>query len=157
MINDYYNSVIKYFKIIIILNLFLLCFFSTANAKMTEPRGGPVIPNKSLVTGKVLSYAMVSSELLELDRDSPYEHEQDPAQYKDLYELRILVQDSESIEEARNFTADKIGEILTVYTREKISPDVLKQDVQAVVSLKGDEWGSNYWIRGDVEIVKNNI
>lgn len=111
----------------------------------------PVIPNEGLITGKVLSYAILSSEILSLERKSPYENRRPP--YVTLFELRIYIENSENLEGMRNFTEDKVGSVLTVYTKEKVSPDIFNQRVKARISLEGDEWGKNFWIRGKIELL----
>lgn len=113
----------------------------------------PVIPNEGVITGKVLSYALVSSELLSMERKSPYETQKSPATV--LYELRILIEKTENVERKKNFTQDKVGKVVAVYTKTNLSPDLLNQRVKVKISLKGDEWGTNFWMRGDVELVSD--
>jgi hypothetical protein len=115
------------------------------------PGAVPVIPNESLITGRILSYAVVSSELLMINRKSS--HETRGGLYVKIYELKILIEESEDLAGLKNFTKDKVGTIITAYTKKVLGEGILNRRIKARVSLRGDEWGSHFWIRGDVELM----
>lgn len=95
----------------------------------------PVAPNDSIVTGKVLEYAILNSKLEDIE----------PEQV--LHALRIEVLSSEDVPGMPNFTKRAIGEIIRVYSKEWLSPYLFGKTIKANVQLVGDERGGKYWIR----------
>jgi len=107
-------------------------------AKKQPPRSVPVIPNESIITGEVLSYGILSSSLLEIK----------PAM--SLYKLEILVKTFEDIQGKRNFTRDKVGKLISIYSKEKLSAELFGKIIKSRVSYSGDERGGMFWI-GEIE------
>lgn len=101
----------------------------------------PVIPNESLITGKVISYCVVSASTLDIQPVIP------------IWILEISVETSEDVPEMRNFTKDKVGKSLSVYSKEKLSLDLFEQTVKARVTYSGDEKGGRFWVK-EVEVLK---
>ncbi len=109
----------------------------------TEENGAsvPVIPNESLVTGIVSEYAIVSSHMIGIFPEQA------------IYRLIITINASESVDGKPNFLADKNGQDIPFYSREKLAPEVFGKRIKAWVTFRGDEQGGLYWIR-NIEIIK---
>lgn len=122
-----------------ILMLFLMCAVISStllisnNVGSTE--GVPVAPNDSMVTGVVLEYAILNSRLVDIE----------PEQV--LHALQIEVLTSEDVPGMANFTKDKVGEIIRVYSTGWLSPYLFGKTIRANVQFRGDERGGKYWIR----------
>lgn len=103
----------------------------------------PVIPNEGMVTGKVLGYSVVSSSILNIKP------------VMTIYGLEILVERSEEVKGMRNFTRDKVGKLLSVYSKEELSAELFNKVIKAHVTYLGDERGGKFWIR-EIEVFKTN-
>jgi uncharacterized protein YkuJ len=104
-------------------------------------RAVPVIPNASIVTGKVLGYSILSSSILDIKPVMP------------IYRLEVLVETSDEVKEMRNFTRDKVENLLLFYSKEKLSAELFSKVIKAHVTYRGDERGGKFWIR-EIEVLK---
>jgi hypothetical protein len=100
-----------------------------------RPRRVPAISNESIVSGEVLGYSVVSSSLLEMQPLMP------------VYRLEIVVKTSEEVKGMRSFTRDKMGKLLSLYSKEKLSAELFGKIIKAHVSYQGDEKGGMFWIK----------
>ena len=112
------------------------------NVSQERPhRAVPVIPNESIVTGEVLGYSILSSSILDIRPVMP------------IYRLKVLVKTSEEVKGMRNFTSDKVGKLLSVYSKEKLSAELFNKVIKSHVTYRGDERGGKFWIR-EIEVLK---
>ncbi len=95
----------------------------------------PVVPNESIIIGKVLEYSILNSILLDIK----------PEQI--LYRLKILILSSQDVDNKPNFTKTKVGEVLSFYSKRKLSPELFNRKVKARVFFYGDETGGKFWIK----------
>ncbi|MEE8380308.1 MAG: hypothetical protein V3R78_00330 [Thermodesulfobacteriota bacterium] len=100
-----------------------------------SPRSVPVIPNESIVTGKVLAYSVLSSSILDIQP------------VMTVYRLQILVGRSEEVKGMRNFTKDKVNKLLSVYSKKELSAELFSKVISVRVTYRGDEKGGKFWIR----------
>jgi len=98
------------------------------------PPAVPVAPNDSLVTAKVLDHAI------------------DTTSGQTLYILIIEILSSEDVAGMPNFTKDKVGQSIKVYSKLEFSADLVGKTIRANVSLVGDERGGKYWI-ANIEVI----
>ncbi len=98
-------------------------------------RAVTVIPNASIVTGKVLGYSILSSSILDIKPVMP------------IYRLEVLVETSEEVKGMRNFTRDKVENLLSFYSKEKLSTELFSKVISVRVTYRGDEKGGKFWIR----------
>jgi hypothetical protein len=94
-----------------------------------------VVPNSALMTGVISEYGIVSSRLLGMEPDQT------------LYKLTICLESSEDIVGMPNLLKGKEGEDITLYTKEKLSPDIFGKKIRAEVTYRGDERGGRWWLR----------
>jgi hypothetical protein len=112
------------------------------NVSQERPhRSVPVIPNASIVTGKVLGYSILSSSRLDIKPVMP------------IYKLEVLVETSEELKGMRNFTRDRVQNLLSFYSKEKLSTELFSKVIKAHVTYRGDERGGKFWIR-EIEVLK---
>jgi hypothetical protein len=105
------------------------------SASQKQPRRVPAISNESIVTGEVLGYSVVSSSLLDMQPLMP------------VYRLEVVVKTSEEVKGMRSFTRDKVGKLLSLYSKEKLSVELFSKIIKAHVSYQGDEKGGMFWIK----------
>lgn len=98
------------------------------------PPAVPVAPNDSLVTAKVLDSAI------------------ETVSGQTLYTLIIEVSSSEDVAGMPNFTKDKVGQSIKVYSKLEFPADLVGKTITANVSLVGDERGGKYWI-ANIEVI----
>lgn len=94
---------------------------------------GPVAPNESLVTGRVLDLSAVSAE------------EEGIQPEQTLYKLRLEILASEEVGGLPSLV--RAGDTITVYSKEALSRSLVGETIRGQVELAGDEWGRRYWIR----------
>ena len=113
----------------------ILSLFSLAGAIGALPAYSvPVIPNESLVVGEVLELTAVQSSTLNIK----------PAQI--LFRVKLRLLSVEDVQNKANFLEAKKGQILEVYSKEKISPELLGKVIRGHISFRGDDRGGLYWI-----------
>jgi len=98
-------------------------------------RSVPAIHNESIVTGKVLSYSVLSSSILDIK----------PVMA--IYRLQILVEKSEEVKGMRSFTKNKINKLLSGYSKKALSAELFNKVISVRVTYQGDEKGGKFWIR----------
>ena len=96
--------------------------------------GTPIVPNASLVTAEVLRYSILSSSLLDIEPEQT------------LYSLTLAVLVSEQVD-ARTISVVKVGDVLEVFSKEELCPNLFKRTIRGTVRLVADEWGQRYWIQ----------
>lgn len=92
-----------------------------------------VVENNSLVTGRV--------ERLNVKEPPPYS-------------LKLKIISSEDIDGLANFTKQRVGQTIEVFSNQKPSPSLPKKTIQGRVSYSGDERGGRFWIR-EIKKVKD--
>jgi hypothetical protein len=103
-------------------------------------RSVPVIPNESVITGKVVSYSVTASSALNIKPD------------QNIYVLEIKIDSSRRVEGKRDFVKDKVGSQITCYSKEQVSSTLIDKAIRAHVAYRGDEKGRRFWI-WDIEIL----
>lgn len=93
-----------------------------------------VIPNASLVTGRVMKFSIWDPALLS------------PKSSGTFYSLVLDVCASQKLGEAASLV--KPGDRIEVFSRGPLSPDLFGQTIQGTVRVRGDEHGQRFWIRG---------
>jgi len=106
----------------------LLLFASSAGAV-------PAVPNSGILTGKVMEFSITSSVLSGIK----------PEQV--LYRFVISADEIEDVEGSPNFLQGREGKFVTLYSKEKLSPELFGKKVKAEVEFRGDERGGLFWIR----------
>ncbi|NOZ25340.1 MAG: hypothetical protein GXO94_04520 [Nitrospirae bacterium] len=99
----------------------------------------PVVPNETVVEGRVSEYAIVSSRLVGIE----------PEQV--LYRITIQVESSSAAGRGPDFLRDRVGEDVPFYTKKILSPRLFGRKVRVRVEFRGDEKGGLFWVR-DVEL-----
>ena len=94
----------------------------------------PIVPNASLVTAEVLRYSILSSLLLDMEPEQA------------LYSLTLAVLASEQVD-ARTISVVKVGDVLEVFSKDELCPNLFKRTIRGTVRLVADEWGQRYWIQ----------
>lgn len=123
--------------VVVCLTLFAL-LFSTLSISSSVP----VIPNKAVVVGTVMEYAIGSSSLYSMSPEQT------------IYKLTIIVEGSENIETFTNFLEGKEGQTLPFFTKEKPSSEVYGKKIKALIKYSADERGGRFWIDKNIEILK---
>lgn len=100
----------------------------------------PVMPNETVVRGRVEEYSLISSKLVGIKPEMT------------LYKLVISIEKVENVK-GPNFLKDKEGQFVTLYTKEEISSDFYGKKIKAKIEYTGDERGGLFWIK-QIEIVK---
>ncbi|HHT9111861.1 MAG: hypothetical protein HZA47_09380 [Planctomycetes bacterium] len=121
---------LKFFALVIFL---LFDIVATADAV-------PVMPNETVVRGRVEEYSLISSKLMGIKPEMT------------LYKLVISIEKVENVK-GPNFLKDKEGQFVTLYTKEEISSDFYGKKIKAKIEYTGDERGGLFWIK-QIEIVK---
>ena len=107
--------------------------------------GASVIPNKAIITGKVFKYSILNTRLLE----PPVKPEMI------YYSLVILVFSTEDIPGWPNAMGRTVGKYIEVFTTDKLSPELFGKTIKGVVTLRGDERLTRYFIWGDsIEVIE---
>jgi len=104
----------------------------------------PVVPNESIVTARVLGCCVISSSILDIKPD------------QNMYKLELLIHRSQDVKPRRNFTMDKVGKVLSVYSKEKLLPELFNKVINAHVTYRGDERGGRFWI-WDIKVLKTEL
>lgn len=102
------------------------------------PVGGPIVPNASLITGRVLGSSIV-------------EQTDASGTGLTLYVLEIEVLSSEVVDEG---TLNLVGvaQVIEVYSKKNLNFVQVGDMVEAEVRLAGDEWGQTFWFR-DIGVI----
>ncbi len=101
--------------------------FSTASAV-------PVIPNAALIKGIVLGCESISSTLLGMQPEQT------------IYKVTIQIESSEDVNEMRNFLKGKEGTDMVFHTKKPLPSGILRKEIKARVSYRGDERKGLWWI-----------
>ena len=104
--------------------------------------GVPSIENRAVLHGKVLEYSITSSSLLNIKPEQT------------LYKLVIAVESTETIKAYPDFLRSRVGTSVTMYSRQKLSPELFGKQIKAIAEYRGDERGGLFWIRTIEETVK---
>ena len=107
--------------------LFVLAFSITASAV-------PVMENELKVSGTVAEVCVVSATTLHIQPEQP------------IFLLRIVVESVEVIKPP-NFLQGKVGETVTLLSKENIPQELFKKRVNLLLQYRGDEKGGGFWIR----------
>jgi hypothetical protein len=100
----------------------------------------PVMPNETVVRGRVEEYSLISSKLMGIKPEMT------------LYKLVISIEKAENVK-GPNFLKDKEGQFITLYAKEEISSNFYGKKIKAKIEYTGDERGGLFWIK-QIEIVK---
>ncbi len=107
---------------------------STVEAQpASPPSAGPVLPNATLITAKVLKHSIWNTILLH------------SAQPDVLYSLVLEIRVSEGVGDMANLVS--VGDRVEAFSKEALSPDLFGKTVRATIRLRGDEWGQRFWIQ----------
>lgn len=106
-----------------------------AGAISASPAGGvPVVPNESLVVGEVVELRAIDSSSLNIR----------PPQI--LFRMRIRVLSVREVPSKPNLVTTRKGEILEVYSKDRLSSDLIGKVIRGRVTFRGDERGGLHWI-----------
>jgi DNA-directed RNA polymerase subunit H (RpoH/RPB5) len=102
----------------------------------TEADSNPVIQNEAMVTGRIISVVELSpsEENIQTDRT--------------VYRLELFVEEVRNMEGMRNLLQNRTGKIISVYTKEGLSPGLEGRLIRTNVSVRGDERGARFWAWG---------
>jgi len=99
-------------------------------------RAVPVVPNASLIKGIAIECEAVSSTLLGMQPEQT------------IYRLTIQIESTEDVSEMPNLLNKSTeGKEMVFYTKEPLSPDVLKKRIKARALYRGDERGGRWWVQ----------
>jgi len=101
----------------------------------------PVAPNESVVKGTVVEYGSTSPA------------SRSGKQAAGLYKLVLKVESTEDIPDMLNFLADKKGQKIEFWSKERFDAVFVGKKIKAVVEYRGDERGGGFWIK-KIEILK---
>ena len=102
---------------------------------------GPIRPNASLLTARVLKYSVWDPVLLNFTGPGAF------------YSLVLDVCRSESVGEEANLVAP--GDRIEVFSKELLAPELLGKTIRARVRAQGDERGQRFWVR-DIRVLESD-
>lgn len=113
--------------------------------KLQRINAVPAVPNESIIRGEVWQFSILNANILGVEPEQT------------LYMVRVKIRSSESIKGMANFTRDKVGQVIGIYSKDKISADVFGTVVKCRITYRGDEGGGNFWLMGNgLEIINND-
>ena len=95
----------------------------------------PVAPNTAILEGTVKEYCAGSSDLWDIR----------PVQI--IYKVTVVVEGIGKSGDSPSFLRGKENQMLSFFTKENISPELLNKRIKAEVEFRGDEKGGRFWIR----------
>ncbi len=100
----------------------------------TSTKGGtPVIPNISLVTGKVLKYEKETTDTISI--------------------INVLIESIQDYGNRPNLLRGREGEMIIFYSKEDISHNIQNQKISGEASFRGDEHGGKWWLN-NIRVIK---
>ena len=104
----------------------------------------PAAPNGALMKGTVVEYSITSSAARSGKQPGA-----------GLYKIVVTVESTEDIPDVSNFLADKKGQDIECWSKERLDPSLFQKKIRATVEYRGDERGGKFWIR-NIELRNNN-
>jgi hypothetical protein len=105
----------------------------SSSTATTGPGGGTIVHNDSFVECQIKAFGNTASSLTEVD---------------------VLIISSQDVDGLVNETADKVNQVITVRTDEKLSSYVVDERITAHIQLAGDVERGTYLYMYDIQPVK---
>lgn len=98
----------------------------------------PAAPNEAVVGGLVIGYCVISSSALNMQPVIP------------IFRLDVQVETVRDVKGA-NFAKGMVGSLITLHSKERLSPELFDKKITVGVAYLGDEKGGRFWINGILE------
>ena len=126
-----YSSVLLIIKTCLMAQVFCLIMVMASDNSCAVP----AIPNESLITGVVKEYAIVSSRLVNVQPEQT------------LFRITMHIESSQASAGGPDFLKYQEGKDVQLYSKEKMSSELIGRRLKVKVTYQGDERGGLFWIK----------